>query len=194
MKKKKPQGKVTPTGVSTKSYKPPVPSAKTKSEILPQSKKLTPRAKRLIIIITAVVLVLAIAGGIVAIVVYNINNNRRIDFLNDDLSEYVTLTRGDYIGADINVSVPPVSDDEVYTEVLKALASKKGNMLYHGDYMYTEPLGGIKVLDEYAGLSPSRAEVLLGDDLGDKPLASPVDNAGYALVLLVELIFRLGEG
>ncbi len=152
MKKKKPQGKVTPTGVSTKSYKPPVPSAKTKSEILPQSKKLTPRAKRLIIIITAVVLVLAIAGGIVAIVVYNINNNRRIDFLNDDLSEYVTLTRGDYIGADINVSVPPVSDDEVYTEVLKALASKKGNMLYHGDYMYTEPLGaGDKAYIYYRG-------------------------------------------
>ena len=152
MKKKKPQGKVTPTGVSTKSYKPPVPSAKTKSEILPQSKKLTPRAKKLIIIITAVVLVLAIAGGIVALVVYNINNNRRIDFLNDDLSQYVTLTRGDYIGADINVSVPPVSEDEVYTEILKALASKKGNMLNHGDYMYTMPLGaGDKAYIYYRG-------------------------------------------
>lgn len=152
MKKKKPPIKTNPTGVSTKGYNPAARQSKPPVASAPKRKSLSPKSLKLIISITSIVLVLAIAVGIVAVVLHNRKANQRVDFLNDDLSQYVKLDRDDYYGAMLEISIPEVSEHEVYTDILKTLASKKGDVLNDGNYQYSLPIkAGDKAFIWYRG-------------------------------------------
>ncbi len=74
-------------------------------------KRKTPRTpqekKRLIIIIVSVVLGVAILAGVAFAVWYAIFG-KRFDYVGGNISKYITISKDDYYGYEINVTVPEV--------------------------------------------------------------------------------------
>lgn len=129
-------------GLSTKSYKPPRASAKSAASTAEVKAERAPMSRRAKIITASVALLLlvAIAAGIVAGVLIYIDKTHMADYLNEDLSKYMTLDRSAYDGFEVKINIPAVTKREVENAILKALASKKGAMLYDGSYLLEETL------------------------------------------------------
>ena len=91
--------------------------------------------RRTLIIVSATLLVLAIAAGVVFGVIHSINN-RRFDFLSGDISKYIKLSREDYAGYEIDVTVPEPTERELEERILATLAKNKSKTpLYNGYYV-----------------------------------------------------------
>lgn len=110
-------------------------------------------AKKIIIITVAAVLAAAlIIGTVLGVITYLDTAN--IDFLNDDLSKYITLAPEDYKGYTVEINVPDVNDMELDTKILTVLASHKntGKVLNDGYYVRSEPIhAGDKAYIWYRG-------------------------------------------
>ena len=102
-----------------------------------EKNKLSPRQKReweearkkkakRALIITAIVLAAAIVIGAVALLIVNIVENRKINYLKDDLSVYLTVPASAYRGLVYTSELEPVSDSDVDLEILRLLATNKG--------------------------------------------------------------------
>lgn len=105
------------------------------------------------IIVFAVISALLLGAAVTMAIIEEINKNYdNLDYLNDDLSQYIEFDESAYKDYDIEINVPNVSDTEVEHEILKTLASKKGSLLYDGKYVFTRPVAaGDKVYIYYRG-------------------------------------------
>ena len=105
------------------------------------------------IIVFAVISALLLGAAVTMAVIEEINKNYdNLDYLSDDLSQYIEFDESAYKDYDIEINVPNVSDTEVEHEILKTLASKKGSLLYDGKYVFTRPVAaGDKVYIYYRG-------------------------------------------
>lgn len=115
---------------------------------------------RLFLLIFAAVALVAIITAIIFAVVQNANN-KLVDFENDDLSKYVSLSRDDYKSFDVTVNVDPVTDNAVENKIIQLLYKnrkdsedmrfKQGETIRVGDtaniyyYGYTLDSDGNKV-------------------------------------------------
>lgn len=136
MKKKKNAVNKKNIGVSTKGYNPKSRKNNAAAKDGKPSKERKPLSKRgrVIVITLAALLVIATLAGIVAAVLITIENNRRIDFLNDDLSKYVTLSEDAYKGFTVKINIPAVTEAEVNNAVIQFLNQYKGDLIYNGVY------------------------------------------------------------
>jgi len=79
-------------------------------------------------------------------------NYDALDYINDDLSQYIEPDENVYKGYDLEIDIPSVSDIEVENEILKTLASKKGSLLFDGKYILNRPAyAGDKAYIYYRG-------------------------------------------
>ena len=101
----------------------------------PQPKKLTRRelealaeakAKRtkLILIISAIVALVGIVAGLLIYLIGGYVSTRRVDYTNDNLSKYITLSDGD-LYYDVELAVDEVTDLQVEQAVLQLLCKNK---------------------------------------------------------------------
>ena len=108
----------------------------------------------LFLIIFAAVALVAIVASVIIGVVMNSNKNYRVDFMNDNLSKYVSISKGDYTGISVEVSgIDPVQDFDVENAILQALCKNKDKEpLFGGVYMRNQTLtAGDVVLLHYRG-------------------------------------------
>lgn len=88
-------------GFSTKGNRAPTPTKK------PEKEKLT---KKQIIILVSVFLLAVMVSGIIIGVVIAVKRGEDPDFLRDDLSKYVTISKEDYSGYDIDIPLDVYND------------------------------------------------------------------------------------
>ena len=138
--KKKQNKKVSfnPTGLSTKNYNPA--SQKNKSATAKKSyeykdqRVAMSRGVMIAVIAVSVLLIAAIVTGIILLVINYREENRRVDYMKDDLSEFVTIDRDAYAGLTVSVNVADVTDLDIEHKVLQLLKKKKGELLCDKDY------------------------------------------------------------
>ena len=143
-----------PTGLSTKNYKPSGNKTKKPEEEYAFKDKRVPLKKSTVIaiIVTCALLIAAIAVGAVFIVLDYLEKNERVDYLHDDLSQYVTVDKSVYDGFSVTVDIPEVKEIEVENAILQLLREKKGDILYDGKYNSDAPLAaGDKAYIWYRG-------------------------------------------
>ncbi len=113
-------------------------------------------------VIVAAVLVAALIAGIIFGIIALVNQNKEIDFLNDDLSEYVYISSDDYKSYPVNVPLLSVDDGDVLREINKLLVKNKDkNALFAG-----------------ASVRPDNYTIKLGDVVNIRYRAYSVDENG----------------
>ena len=90
------------------------------------------RGVKIFLLVFAIVAVLGISVSIFFAIWTNYNKNRRIDYLNDNLSKYVYIAEEDYKNVSVDSTVPPLSDIDVATRLTQILAEYKGEFKYDG--------------------------------------------------------------
>ena len=112
-----------PTGFKTRK------GANNKTEPVAASNVRDPEAiKRrnsLIITRAAAALIVAIVAGITALIVSAILKGDDVDYLRDNLDAYITLSRDDYTGLEIDIPLVEYSDAMVTAEINKLLVKHK---------------------------------------------------------------------
>ena len=105
------------------------------------------------IIVFAVVSALLLGAAITFAIIDELNKNYDdLDYINDDLSQYLEFDESVYKDYDIEIDIPSVSELEVDNAILQVLASKKGSLLYNGNYVLNRPAyAGDKVYIYYQG-------------------------------------------
>ena len=102
-------------------------------------KRKTPRTpqekQRLIIIIVSVVLGVAILAGVAFAVWYAIFG-KRFDYVNGNISKYITLSKEDYYGYEIKVTVPEPTELDLDERILQTLAEYKSKTPLNSGYYY----------------------------------------------------------
>ena len=89
--------------------------------------------KKLIIKITAIALaVAALVGIIIGIVITVRNNNRRLDYLNDDLSKYVSIDPSAYKNFPVSANIPEPSEMSLQNAINKIVYQYRNTE----DYVY----------------------------------------------------------
>ena len=91
--------------------------------------------KRLIIIIVSALLGLSIIVGVAFGVWYAIYA-RRFDYLSGNISKYITLSKEDYSGYEVNATVPLPSELDVDERILQTLAKHKSKTPLNNGYYY----------------------------------------------------------
>lgn len=90
------------------------------------------RAK-LWILIFAIVALVCIVAAIVAAILVNYFNNKRLDYIKDDLSRYVYLSKEDYSSFPIELYKEELTEIDVEDALMRKLAANRGkNPLYDG--------------------------------------------------------------
>ena len=75
-----------------------------------------------------------------------------LDYLNDDLTEYIEIDREDYSNYELTLNISKPGERELNTKILKLLADKKGSILYSGTYQHDKPINaGDKAFIWYVG-------------------------------------------
>ena len=72
------------------------------------------------LIVFAIIAVVGIVASIIIGAISSKNKNKTIDYLNDDLSKYVTIS-DDYKKFTVDVTTDPIEDIDIEHEILKAL-------------------------------------------------------------------------
>ena len=102
-------------------------------------KRKTPRTpqekKRLIIIIVSVVLGVAILAGVAFGVWYAIFG-KRFDYVGGNISKYITISKDDYYGYEINVTVPEPTELDLEERILQTLAKHKSKTPLNNGFAY----------------------------------------------------------
>ena len=144
MKKNNTKVNTNTTGLSTKNYKPSANASKQSGENVPyrykDKRKPISKAALISIVSVTVVLIAAIAVGVILLVLDNLEKNERIDYLRDDISKYVTVDPQIYKGYTVTVNIPEITETEVDNKIIQLLAEHKGDILYDGDYYSGEVL------------------------------------------------------
>ena len=79
-------------------------------------------------------------------------DEKRMDFLNDNLDKYIEIEDSDYKDYELEVCIPKPGEMDVENEILKLQAANKGGLKYNGSYMLSEPVTpGDKVYIFYTG-------------------------------------------
>ena len=100
----------------------------------PKERKPINKKRLWIIIISAVLALAIIAGG--AFGIWYMIYGTRFDYMSGNIDRYITLTKDDYLGYDISVSVKPPSELDVDERILQTLAKNKNKTpLYNGYYV-----------------------------------------------------------
>ena len=94
--------------------------------------------KRLIIIILSSIALFAIIAGIAFGIWYSIYG-RRFDYLSGDISKYITLSREDYVGYEINATVSEPTELDISERILKTLVKNKSKTAYEEGKAYFAP-------------------------------------------------------
>jgi len=90
-----------------------------------------PKKKIVIITVSAAVAVALIAAFIIGLVAI-INKNRKIDYLNDDLSKYIYISRDDYKNYPVNAELISLNEArDVQREINKLLVKNKNKTPLH---------------------------------------------------------------
>ncbi len=133
--KKKNKGAAAPTnsiGFGTKGKKAPTPAEK------PEKEKLT---KKQIIILVSVFLLAVIVSGVIIGVVVALKRADDPDFLSADLSKYITLSKEDYSGYDINIPLDVYTDSELMRRInILRCQHKTLNEALSGQFVKSEAL------------------------------------------------------
>ena len=75
-----------------------------------------------------------------------------LDYLNDDLTEYIEINREDYSNYELTLNISKPGERELNTKILKLLADNKGSILYSGTYQHDKPINaGDKAFIWYVG-------------------------------------------
>ena len=99
-----------------------------------------PRRLNPVIISLAAVLTVALIVSIVA-VVYSYVSSKSVDYLKDDLSKYITISRDDYSSFDVNVTVDKVDERSIENAILQALCKNKDKTpLYDGKLLKNQEI------------------------------------------------------
>ena len=123
-----------------------------------EKRKLT--GSEIFLIVFAAVALVGIVASIIIGVTLNANRGRRVDYMNDNLSKYISISKDAYTGITVEVSgVDPVQDYDVENAILQALcANKDKNALFEGTLMKNQTLtAGDVVYLHYRGYT-------IGDD------------------------------
>ncbi len=83
-------------------------------------------------VIAAAVLAVALIAGIVFGIIAIVRQNKRIDYINDDLSKYVYISSEDYKSYPVNVPLVSVDDSDVSREINKLLVKNKDKKALFG--------------------------------------------------------------
>ena len=119
-------------GFGTKGKKAPTPAEK------PEKEKLT---KKQIIILVSVFLLAVIVSGVVIGVVVAHKRGEDPDFLSADLSKYITLSKEDYSGYDINIPLDVYNDSELIRRInILRCQHKTLNEALSGQFVKSEEL------------------------------------------------------
>ena len=114
----KPQGFKTRKGANNKTV-PVVEAVKVKS---PEDIK---KRTGIILTVIAAVLIVAIVASITFMIVAAILKGDTVDYLKDDLSKYITISKDEYTGIEIDIPLMEYSDAMVTAEINKLLVKNK---------------------------------------------------------------------
>ncbi len=132
MAKRKP---VSSKNVNINVQKAPKNQNKQKLKTKARREKKPINKRKLIIIIASVVLGLSIVLGIAFGVWYAIYG-RRFDYTSGDIGKYITLSRDDYMGYEINATVPEPTQLDLDERILQILAEYKSTKPQNNGYYY----------------------------------------------------------
>lgn len=92
--------------------------------------------KGIVTIVIASLLILALAGGLVATIIISYQNEHFVDYLNEDLSRYITIKEEDYKGYELKISVPKPNEKDLQHKIITVLNDyvTKDDILDGGNY------------------------------------------------------------
>ena len=114
----KPQGFKTRNGANNKTV-PLVDQKKPKS---PEEIK---KRNGIIITVVAAILIVAAVAGVCAIIISAILKGDSVDYLKDDLSAYIKVSKDEYTGMEINIPLKEYSDAMLTAEINKLIVKNK---------------------------------------------------------------------
>lgn len=114
----KPQGFKTRKGANNK-WEPPVAVKQPKS---PEEIK---RRNGIIITVVAAILIVAAVAGVCAMIISAILKGDSVDYLKDNLSAYINISKDEYTGIEIDIPLGEYSDDMLTAEINKLLVKHK---------------------------------------------------------------------
>ena len=126
----KPQGFKTRKGASNKA----VASPDEKRVRTPEEIK---RRNGIIITVVAAVLIVAAVAGLCAVIISAIIKGGKVDYLKDDLSKYINISKEDYTGIEIDVPLVEYSDAMLTAEINKLIVKNKSEKAEHDGYGIT---------------------------------------------------------
>ena len=127
----------------------PVRSGKGAMAAVKEKKQL--RGPELFMVIFAAVALVAVIASIIIGVVINSKKNYRVDFMNDNLSKYVSISKDVYTDITLEITgVDPVRELDVENAILQALCKNKNKEpLYDGIYLKNQTLSAGDVVYLY---------------------------------------------
>lgn len=114
----KPQGFKTRKGANNK-WEPPVAVKK------PKSLEEIKRRNGIIITVVAAILIVAAVAGVCAMIISAILKGDSVDYLKDNLSAYINISKDEYTGIEIDIPLDEYSDDMLTAEINKLLVKHK---------------------------------------------------------------------
>ncbi|MBQ8321130.1 MAG: hypothetical protein IJX92_02045 [Clostridia bacterium] len=152
-------GKNKSNNVNTKSQKPQKQAPKKRDSQIAaggtaslSKKKLG--AKEIAMIVTAAVLALALLGGLIALIVHQVNEHHesQFDYITSDLSEYITIDKSLYKDYKLDIDIAKPHDIDVKVTILNLLAENRGEPVDSGkSYTYGTITAGDVVNIYYRG-------------------------------------------
>ena len=130
-------------------------------------------AKEIAMIVTAAVLTLALLGGLIALIVHQVNEHHesQFDYVTSDLSEYITIDKSLYKDYKLDIDIAKPHDIDVRVTILNLLATNKTDPVDSGkSYTYGTITAGDVVNIYYRGY--------LIDDDGEEQYVSGMCNFG----------------
>ena len=146
---------------------------KGQASVVPVKKMDEGKGLKIFLFVFAILAVVGIAVSIFFAIWTNYNKNRRIDYLNDNLSKYVYIAEEDYKNVSVDSTVLPVSDIDIATRLTQILAEYKGEVKYDGAWVNNATLGpGDSVNVWYRGY-------LLDDEGNKQDFSYKLDTLNY---------------
>ena len=108
------------------------------------------RRTKMWLVIFAVVALISIVASIVVVLIVNHYKNKKLDYVSDDLSRYVYLSREDYSSFPVEILLEEVTDRDVEDALLRVLcANRSSSPLYGGANLTEGVMGPGDVLNIY---------------------------------------------
>ncbi|MBR2344026.1 MAG: hypothetical protein IKA64_07225 [Clostridia bacterium] len=129
-----------------KKRKRPAPSPVTRAASAPKRPPLSPRQRRerealaarrrrVALIVTAIVLLVATVATVITLLIINIQKQKRINYLSDNLGKYVSVSPEVYRNIKYTSTLDPVGERDVDVAISRLLAQNKGAAENGGAFM-----------------------------------------------------------